>query len=210
MKRILTFTLVLAMMFALAIPVMAASDPVITFEITVAGTNSGGNPNLYRITIFIDGVAVASGTFTNSAFNGSWGNNFRVNGTQTITAEDGTVYAVSGSSGGTATIVPPAKTEPYIVSITVVAARAGLSVRQINGNQNWYDFTITETIETLWSNGNVDTTSNVINESLLIANNFKGNRIIGTYYNVAFDVKGNTQVRELAIVNFAPRSLPVN
>ena len=167
MKKILSFALVLAMMLALAIPAMAADG--LTFEITVAGTNPGGNPNLYKITIYEDGEEVASANFGNNAFNGSWGkDNFKINGTQTIIGTDGTVYSVSGNNGVTAIIVPPAA--PYIIGYdieTVVKVTYDVSGFKFLANQknekgpnaNYVTVIVTtETVTTtttyaIWSNG---------------------------------------------------------
>jgi hypothetical protein len=97
--------------------------------------------------------------------------------------------------------------EPYIVSITVVAADVSLSVQHVPGNTNPHTFTITETIETLWSNDKIKTHFEKEKVMSNISNNYRG--MVGILgYNVYIDVRGNTTVVDASITNFEKRELP--
>jgi len=93
-----------------------------------------------------------------------------------------------------------------VESITITAANVDLVVVQNPGSQNLHIFTITETIETLMSDGTRTTETATSTDEFMLGNNSRGiYNVLG--YDVHIRVQGNTDVRELWIVNFTPRSL---
>jgi len=85
-----------------------------------------------------------------------------------------------------------------IVDEVTVLGKFGLVVEKLNGNKNNYKFSIIEVTTTTFCDGNVVVTEANVGTSLLLDNNMKGSvKISG--YTVSFDVKGNTDVRALAV-----------
>ena len=94
-----------------------------------------------------------------------------------------------------------------IVSRTVVSVDVDLTVTRENGNQNSHYFEMTQTIETLLSNGERVLETEVLESvQLMLPNNHRGIVEINGHQ-VHIRVQGNTDVRELYVVDFSPIEL---
>ena len=182
MKRHLSFALVFIMVFALAVPAMTSDGGVEIFK----------KANEW----FVD--TPTTGTLTVADNHKQY--------EYYIASTGVSKFGEQSEYSGQLTFVSfaPDEEEPYIVRITVVDARVSLTIAKVSGNTNPYSFTIVETIETLWSDGDIDTDYNTLEETVNLSNNYTGNVDI-LDYTVYVNSKGNVTVNACDIVDFEER-----
>ena len=85
---------------------------------------------------------------------------------------------------------PEVEEDPYIIRITVIDASVSLDVTVTPGNTNIYIFTIVETIEILWSNGDTELDYITSIEPIVLSSNYEG-EVEVLCYTVFMDIAGN-------------------
>jgi len=192
MKKILAFALALVVALALAVPAMAwsgvgnSSEVTVADGITIVSVNNQGEAT-FVLTIGEDAALgvlklrhTQSGDIIFDAYTG-------VAATGTWTFAQGTVQYIWTPEEA-----------PYIVSEKVTGFTFGFAALAVANNANVLTFTVTETVEATWSNGDVTVRAEVTEAAFGgLANNING---------VLFTVTGyNPVAGEAAVYTFTAR-----
>ena len=189
MKKILSFALVLVMMLALAVPAMAAEG--LTFTIGVKNSQEGGKTpvSIYEDDVLLGTVNISNGNFSGNPATIDNGTTLELNGV-TYIFKDGKVDLKDDD---------PPHVHNYVK--TLVGAEVSVTIIKDNGNTNTYIFDITEEYEWVCECGDrLDNTFESLDlDPVILHNNYEGFVTLGDY-TIFINSKGNTQVREIYIV----------
>ena len=189
MKKFLSFALVLMLVFATAVPAMAASG--LYFE--YGGKNPTGHGGTTAIYVYDDDDELIGTAYVGNGYFGGQNDTLKNDVTVTIDGKDYTL-----NTDGSVTLDVPPHVCDYIK--THVGKEVDVEIVKTSGNTNFYAFVITEEYEHVCEcDERLENTFEEITLDIDLANNYKGNVTVGDY-TVFIDSKGNTQVIELYIV----------